>query len=519
MEAGRNETKDRGDGNVRGTIASSSARTFCSSDEYYRLGILCGEAKIVIGGVIGSMQSNWTEAEQFIADFMVGHNVPGLAVAVAQDEEIIYEKGFGHRDLAIGAEVTPNTIFGVASLTKSVTAISVAKLVDQGKLKFDDLVIKHLPEFRLPGGADPSAVRIRHLLTHTSGMPALDALSVSFKSHSSPDSEDPMPIPLPETPVNTYNQMMAYVGERDVPVLDEPGRIFNYSNESYAILGALVRRVSSMSFATFVRRYIIEPLGMEHSTMSFEEMYEHEDVTILYTKKSGGALQASTRWPCAPAMQAEGRMKSNVRDFIRVFQMYNGLGRYRGVQVLSEGAVRENTAEHFRHSLCEGYGHAVHVQPDYKGYTVISHGGAGKGISAHGGYVPGAGLSVMVLANLGGVPVRNVWGALVNVGLGLPLATPRCEYTRGSWEADEVTNIPGLYKTAEGADFAIEYCEGRLLHRYKDKESEICKIGEMRGLLTENGVEQEMKFYVAPDGSIKGVGKGSRFITRVVDVI
>ena len=463
------------------------------------------------------MQSKWAGVEQFIVDFMEEYKVPGLAVAVAQGDEIIYEKGFGLRDLASRAEVTPQTIFGVASLTKSITAIAVAKLVDQGKVSFDDLVVKHLPEFCLPGGADASRVTIRHLLTHTSGMPALDALRVSFQSHSSPDPEEPMPAPLSATPINTYSQLMAYVGQRDVAVLDEPGRIFNYSNEAYATLGALVRRVSGMTYAAFARRHVLEPLGMEHSTMSFEEMYEHEDVTVLYTRQSDGSLQASTRWPCAPAMQAAGRIKSNVKDFIRVFQMYNGLGTYGGVQVLSEEVVRENTDLHFAHSLCEGYGHAVHVQPDYQGYKVVSHGGAGKGISAHGGYVPATGLCVMVLCNLGGVPVRNVWAALVNIGLGLPLETPRCEYSRSTWETDEVVSIQGLYKTAEGADFAIEYREGRLLHRHKDKTSEIFKIGEMRGIMTESGTEQEMKFYLAADGSVKGVGKGSRFIPRITD--
>jgi len=463
------------------------------------------------------MQNRWAGAEHFIADFIAEYNVPGLAVAVAQGVDIVYEQGFGLRDLASAVEVTPKTIFGVASLTKSITAIAVAKLVDQGKVNFDDPVVKHLSEFRLPGGADASAVTIRHLLTHTSGMPALDALRVSFQSHSSPDPSDPMPVPLAETPINTYSQLMAYIGRRDVPVLDQPGRIFNYSNEAYAILGALVRRVSGMTFAAFVRRHVLEPLGMENSTMSFEEMYEHEEVAILYTKRGDGSLLASTRWPCAPAMQAAGRMKSTVGDFIKVFQMYNGLGTYRGAHVLSEAAVRENTTLHFRHSLCEGYGHAVQVQPDYHGHTVISHGGGGKGISAHGGYVPEAGLSVMVLSNLGGVPVRKVWGALVNTGLGLPLDTPRCEYTRSTWEADEVVNIPGLYRTAEGADFAIEYRTGRLWHVQNGKESEIIKIGEMRGLMTESGIEQEMRFHAAADGSIKGVGKGSRFITRVAD--
>ncbi len=465
------------------------------------------------------MQSKWTEVEQFIAEFMVEHSVPGLTVAAAHGKEIVYEKGFGYRDLARGVDVTPDTIFGVASLTKSITAICVAKLVDQRKLRFDDEVIRYLPEFRLPGGADPSQVTIRHLLTHTSGMPALDALSVSFKSHSSPDPDDPAPVPLPETPINTYGEMMVYVGDRDVPVLDKPGRVFNYSNEAYAILGALVRRVSGIPYAAFVRKNVLEPLGMDHSTISFEEMYEHDDVTVLYTRKADHTLQASTRWPCAPAMQAAGRMKSNVKDFIRVFQMYQNMGVYDGVSVLSQDSVIQNTTEHFRHSLCEGYGHAVHVQPDYHGYSLISHGGAGKGISAHGGYVPETGLSVMVLSNLGGVPVRNVWSALVNTGLGLPMLTPRCDYVYGRWDAEEVRHIPRHYKTAEGADFVIEYREGRLLHRHKERESEIRKIGDMRGLLTENGLDQEMKFYAAPDGGIKGVGKGSRFITRVADAV
>lgn len=453
--------------------------------------------------------------ESFVTGFMEQHQLPGAAVALAQGERVIYCKGFGYRDLERGLPATTDTIFGIASITKSFTAMAVGKLVELGKLSFDDPVSKHLPGFRLPG-SDRRDVTVRHLLTHTSGMPALDALGITFRSHSGPDPVEPPPQQLARPPINTYPELIDYIARFPGRPLGGPGEYFNYSNEAYALLGALVRRVSGMPYAAFVRKHIIEPLGMHRTTYSFEEMYEHDEVTVLYTRQADGTLQASTRWPCAPAFQAAGRIKSTVEDLIRPFQMYAHEGRYQGKEILSAGVVKETTAPHHKYSLHEFYGHALHVRPGYHGVTLISHGGAGKGISSHGGFVPEKQLSAVVLTNLGGVPVIQLWGALVNLGLGLPLETPRAEYTITPWPQEVAERFCGRYASAEGNAFTITMRDANLLIESKTGVSEIVRVTDEVGVYKEKGLNHELRFYTdRVSGEIAGVGRGSRFIPRV----
>lgn len=455
-----------------------------------------------------------SDFEAYADSFMGKHRVPGAVVALASADEIIYCKAFGYRDLAGSVAAGPNTIFGIASVTKSFTAMAVSKLVEEGKLSFDDPVSAHLPGFRLPGGQKSQAT-VRHLLTHTSGLPALDALGLSFKNHTGPDPgelEEPID-PLP--PINTYRELVDYIGAHGAQSLGPPGSRFNYSNEGFALLGALVRQVSGMPFAAFVRNHLFEPLGMTRTTFSFEEMYEHDDVTVLYSSQGSGPLKASKRWPCAPAFQAAGRIKSTALDLIRFFQMYLGLGSFQGRRVMKEESIMQALTPHFKHALFESYGHAIHIRPDYHGLTLASHGGAGKGISAHAGIVPERGLAALVLTNLGGVPVGLLWGALINVALGLPADSPRFAYDLSDWPAHLLDLYSGDYASTEGKSFSLVGRGPDLLLQEKQKESVVKRAAPNVGVYDDRGQCQEMRFFVDKDtGRVRGVQRGVRFIPR-----
>jgi CubicO group peptidase (beta-lactamase class C family) len=458
-------------------------------------------------------QNRISEFESYVTGFRNKHQVPGLAVALADGEDVVYTRAFGYRDLARRIPATTGTIFGIASVTKSFTAMAVGKLVEEGKLQFDDRVSKYLPSFRLPGSGRTD-VTVRHLLTHTSGMPALDALRVTFQAHSSRDPQDSQQEPLAEPPINTYPQLIDYIAQSPGQPLGAPGEYFNYSNEGYALLGALVRRVSGLPYAAFVRKHFLEPLRMGKTTYSFEEMYEHDEVTVLYTKQRDGSLQASTRWPCAPGFQSAGRLKSTVEDLIRPFQMYANGGALDGVRILSPEIIRQTTTPRFNYSLYESYGHALMIRPDYHGVTLVSHGGAGKGISAHAGLVPERKLSAVVLTNLGGVPVIQLWGALINLGLGLPVATPRAEYITSDWPDGTAEQLAGHFASAEGNEFVLVADEGRLLLEHHGRSDEVRRVTANVGLYDDRGHEQEIKFYRDDAGELRGVGIGVRFIPR-----
>ena len=170
-------------------------------------------------------------------------DVPGASVLVVRDGEAVVRRGYGRSDLAQGVEAGPATAYRLASVSKQFTAAAILLLAEDGALAIDDPVRKWLPS--LPREAE--AVTLRHLLTHTSGLP---------------DYEDLMPVP--------------YDGQiRDAGVLDllerahrlyfPPGSAYRYSNSGYALLALVVERASGMDYPAFLKARIFVPLGMHDS--------------------------------------------------------------------------------------------------------------------------------------------------------------------------------------------------------------------------------------------------------------
>ena len=119
------------------------------------------------------MKYDWVIFEDYTNNLLTKEHIPGVAVAVSQNGETIYQKGFGYRNLETKVPVTPETLFGIASVTKSFTAAAILQLENDGKLSVDDPVIKYIPELFIPGLYHIGDIKIRHLLSHTTGLPPI----------------------------------------------------------------------------------------------------------------------------------------------------------------------------------------------------------------------------------------------------------------------------------------------------------------------------------------------------------
>ena len=186
-------------------------------------------------------------ADLWIREQMSYHGVPGLAVAVVRGGETIWAAGYGAADLATGAPVTPETRFRLGSVSKLFTATAVMILRDDGKLRLEDSVTKHLPWFDVknPFPGHP-VVTIEQLLTHTSGLPR-EAPFPYWTTHDFPTREA-VRAALPQLSLVSY-----------------PGEAYRYSNLGVSLLGEVVASASGESWGSFVDRRILRPLGMSAS--------------------------------------------------------------------------------------------------------------------------------------------------------------------------------------------------------------------------------------------------------------
>jgi CubicO group peptidase (beta-lactamase class C family) len=165
----------------------------------------------------------------------------GASIAVVKDGETIIAKGYGFANIELESPASANTVYHIDSITKHLTAAAILQLVEQKKLSLDDAVGAYIP--RLP--ASWRNVRIRHLLSHTSGS----------ESYTSLPSWGPQ-----ERLAMTHDEILALI--RDAPFHFEPGTSWRYNNSGFYLLGMVIEKVTGLSYAEAMQQRIFEPLGM-----------------------------------------------------------------------------------------------------------------------------------------------------------------------------------------------------------------------------------------------------------------
>jgi CubicO group peptidase (beta-lactamase class C family) len=383
-------------------------------------------------------------------------HMPGLAAAVTRGGETLFAAGVGLADVSAGTAATPDTVFGIGSVTKSFTALAIMQLVDAGRLHVEDRVADYLPALgssATPGLAD---VTLHHLLTNTSGLPPLPYLDQALAKSVRADPSREL-IGLPETKydrsLDTVDELVEALAASGVSLVRPPGTIFSYSNDGFAMLGRVVELVSGTGYEEYVHANLLAPLGMTRSLFSPTQLAQMTDVTELYSYIGGfERVEHTPGWWEAPAMTSAGFLKSTANDMARYGEVYLGLHP----DIVSPGSLALMTTPHARTGPSRYYGYGIMVQPDYRGHKVVEHGGNIKGVGAWLTTVPTAGVVSVVLANITGGPVGNLALAGANAALGAPLDAERVTYPQGvELSPAEVAPLVGTYVSGEGAEVTV----------------------------------------------------------------
>ncbi|WP_243668857.1 beta-lactamase family protein [Vulcanisaeta sp. JCM 16161] len=275
------------------------------------------------------------EIEEFILDKIRESRLPGLSIGVVRDGELIYARGFGFRDVDKGLPATPRTIYGIGSITKSFTALAILRLVEEGRLSLGDPVDKYVPIKLNPMGT----VTIHHLLTHSSGLPALGYAEAYINGALGLDSNW-LPLATPE-------DVLTFMRNASDWAIAKPGERFFYLNEGYVILGLIIKRVSGMPYEDFVREKILKPLGMTRTYFTAEEVLRDPDAATPYIIDKEGR-HIPSRFPFG--ITSDGGLLSNVIDMARYVSMLINRGELNGVRIVSKELIE--TAERvYRRSL------------------------------------------------------------------------------------------------------------------------------------------------------------------------
>ncbi len=465
------------------------------------------------------------EFREFTEKIREQHDVPGLSVAVADGDQVLYTEGFGLRNVEEDLPATPETLYGMASVTKSFTALAIMILEEQDRLCSTDPVTRHLPGFCLTGGSSAEAVTIHHLMTHTSGMPPTGALRYSMirSMEGDPSVDEIKRLGRWEEwtdrdPIDTYEDLLDFIGDDDQAPLGRSGQQFSYSNDAYSLLGAIVERVSGQSFDSFVREHILEPVGMGSSTMDLDFLEEYPDVTQLYSQSDERGVYAAPKWQHAPAMLGAGFLRSNVTEMVHYGQMYlDSLSPGTG-GLVERGTVTRMAAPYFPCGRSQYYGYGLVIRPGYHGVTLVEHGGSLKGVSSHFGFIPERNLTASVVANLQGIPASKIWLGAMNLLLGLPVDTPRSREPEYEASQEELARFAGSYVSGEGARIDVLTEDGGLYACIDNGKHLLRPSGPDTAAMMRRGEESMVRFIPGPTGEVEAMYTGLRIIRRADDL-
>ncbi len=292
--------------------------------------------------------------DSFVKQTLEDDSIPGAGLVVTESSGSVYLKGYGITSVDDPQPVTPDTLFCLASVSKSFTALGVLLLRDRGLIDISQPVTRYLPEFELGDGSEN--ITVEHLLTQTSGIPG--SLAEPQGYFNGPDAMTRMVEELKGLKLNS-----------------RPGEVFEYSNLNYFLLGAVVEAVAGVSFEQYMQENVFDPLGLDHTTLYPEraqemgQAYGHQTVFGRVVQRSMPVYRSA-----APA----GWVMSTARDMGRWLALFMNKGRLDGEQFVSESTIAGLTSPHVyyeKDGYRIGYGMGWLIGTDENGVRRLWHGG------------------------------------------------------------------------------------------------------------------------------------------------
>jgi CubicO group peptidase (beta-lactamase class C family) len=380
-------------------------------------------AAIVVSGEIAAASDRVSD---FVNEYLSKKHVPGCAVMVRHNGKTVLCRGYGMANLEHGVRVTPQTVFQSGSMGKQFTAMAVMILAEEQKLALDDPISKYLdvPETW-------SAIRVCHLLTHTSGLG---------------DYPENLSLQQNYTEDDLLRMIMAQ------PLHFASGEKWSYSNLGYVTLGILIHKVSGEFWGDFVQERIFEPLGMKH-TRGISEADIIPNRAAGYILKDG--VLKNQQW-VSPSVNttADGSLYFTIEDVTKWDQALDAH------KLVNRASYQEMWAPvRLNDGTTDLYGFGWRIAKSESGHRIIEHGGAWQGFSSYIARYPDDRVSVAVLCNRAGASASYVAKRIA--GFYVSALAPRV-HTAIKLDSATVESYAGDYRLDDRFTIKVSVASNRL---------------------------------------------------------
>lgn len=343
-----------------------------------------------------TLETAFPVIDSLYKDYAEKNHIPGLAYGIVADGKLVHTGTFGYTDVQKKTPVTPRSVFRIASMTKSFTAMAILSLRDAGKLNLDDPVYKYIPEIKQihPLTDDSPPITIRYLLTHSAGFP-----------------EDN---PWGDRQLQRTDEELINFIKNGVSLSNTPGLAYEYSNLGFALLGHIVTKAAGEPYEQYIRRTIFQPLGMGHT---YWEYTEAPSETLAH-----GYRWLNLQWKEEPMLHsgaygAMGGMLTSLEDFSRYMVFHLSAWPPRNgadTGPIKRSSVREmhqpgkisgfyTQAKNAAGDLCpriSAYNCGLGWNRDCTGKEWVGHSGGLPGFGSHWMILPEYGIGIVSFCNL-----------------------------------------------------------------------------------------------------------------------
>ena len=413
-----------------------------------------------------------TGLDAYVEQGLKDWEVPGLALAVIRNDSLIYARGYGVRELGASGAVDEHTLFAIASTTKAMTVAALGMLADERKLRWDDPVSRHMPQFQLSDPFISRELTVRDLLTHRSGLARNDNLWIAAP----------------------FDRQEVLRRARFLPLSSSFRSSYGYNNIMYIAAGEVVAAVSGMSWDDFLEQRLFRPLGMTRTTTRAAVVEARGNVASSHTRVDGRVQPVPRR--NYDNIGGAGAVFSSVHDMAQWVRMHLNGGTFNGARLLTPATLREmytpqtimrsdTTAERlFPHTHFRAYGLGWFLQ-DYHGHKMVHHSGSLNWTRTHVMMIPERRIGVVAIANYGNSNLQLALSyRIIDALLGLPRTDWSAEYLaisrRGQATAspstdqraaDTTPSLPladyaGRFTNELYGDIQLSLENGRLMLRY-----------------------------------------------------
>lgn len=334
---------------------------------------------------------------------------PGMAMAIVQNNRIVFMKGYGVRQAGVAAPVTTDTVFRAASVSKPFTSTLTGILVEKQQLNWDDKVVNYVPTFALKSSSNTQSLTIKNLLSHTGGLP----------SHAYDD--------LIENNVSFENIVPRL---REVNPTCAPGQCYNYQNVLYSVTADVLEACTGKTFDQLMREQIFIPLGMNNASTTYEAMINNPNAARPHVKSNGRWVATKVK-PTYYRVSPAGGINVSIKDMANWLRAEMGhrpdvispavINKITTPVVNTSSEIHKYSSSRWRQTRVSkaqyGLGWRIY---DYAGHKMVYHRGGVEGFRAEVAYLPDEQIGIVTLWNCGAHVSDTLIPTLFDAYLGLP---------------------------------------------------------------------------------------------------